>query len=70
MKEKYTLQQMKEVKMTQEEKDRVWDGVLRRTTDYPEGHYPFGEVPNTWDGVFRRKSDFPEGLQGDAEEKQ
>jgi hypothetical protein len=59
MKENNTLQQMKDVKMTQEEKSRVWDGVLRRTTDYPDGEYPFGEVSNNWDGVLRRKSDFP-----------
>lgn len=47
--------------MTPEEKKSVWDGVMRRMTDYPEGEYPFGDIPNTWDGVFRRKSDFPEG---------
>ena len=59
MTEKHTLQQMKEVKMTAEEKARVWDGVLRRTTDYPDGQYPFN-AENTWDGVFRRKSSFPD----------
>ncbi len=65
MKEKHTLQQMKDVKMTEEEKTRVWDGVLRRTTDYPEGEYPFEQGPNTWDGTLRRKSDFPEGSSPD-----
>lgn len=49
------------MKMTDSEKQSVWDGVLRRTTDYPEGEYPFEQKPNNWDGVLRRKSDFPEG---------
>ncbi len=55
--------------MTQEEKDRVWDGVLRRTTDYPDGEYPFGEVPNNWDGVLRRKSDFSEEGEENAQDQ-
>lgn len=58
---KYTIKQLREMKMTDEEKQSVWDGVLRRATDYPPGEYPFGDVPNTWDGVLRRKTDFPEG---------
>lgn len=62
MKDKYTIKQLKEMKMTSQEKADVWDGVLRRTTDYPEGEYPFEILPNTWDGVFRRKSDFPDGV--------
>jgi hypothetical protein len=62
MKEKYTIKQLRELKMTAAEKASVWDGVLRRVTDYPEGEYPFGDISNDWDGVLRRKSDFPEGL--------
>lgn len=60
MKEKFTLKQIKEMKMTPKEKEDVWDGVLRRTTDYPEGEYPFEKKPSTWDGVLRRKGDFPD----------
>jgi len=59
MKEKYTIKQLKSLKMTDEEKAKVWDGVLRRVTDYPPGEYPFEGMPNTWDGVLRRKTDFP-----------
>jgi hypothetical protein len=62
MKEKYTIKQIREMRMTAEEKAKVWDGVLRRVTDYPPGEYPFEGMPNTWDGVLRRKSDFPDGL--------
>ena len=58
---KYTIKELKEMKMTSEEKQSVWDGVLRRVTDYPPGEYPFEGMPNTWDGVLRRKTDFPEG---------
>lgn len=58
---KYTIQQLRDVRMTPEEKQSVWDGVLRRATDYPPGEYPFGELAHTWDGTLRRKSDFPEG---------
>lgn len=65
MKEKeknnYTIKELRQMKMTDEEKKNVWDGVLRRVTDYPEGEYPFEGVPNNWDGVLRRKSDFPDG---------
>jgi hypothetical protein len=61
MKKKYTITQLKEMKMTDKEKQTVWDGVLRRTTDYPEGQYPFGKKPSTWDGIKRRKSDYPDG---------
>jgi hypothetical protein len=66
MKEKYTIQQLKDIKMTDTEKAAVWDGVLRRTTDYPDGEYPFGDVPNTWDGVLRRKSDFSENTDSNS----
>jgi hypothetical protein len=62
MKTKYTISQLKAMKMTDKEKKSVWDGVLRRVTDYPEGQYPFKGRPNTWDGVKRRKSDFPDGV--------
>jgi hypothetical protein len=62
MKTKYTISQLKEMKMTEKEKKSVWDGVLRRVTDYPEGQYPFKDRPNTWDGIKRRKSDFPDGM--------
>lgn len=63
MKEKYTIQQLKEMKMTDDEKSSVWDGVLRRVTDYPEGEYPFAGKPSTWDGVKRRKSDGVDDIQ-------
>lgn len=62
MKKKYTLEELRGMKMTDKEKESVWDGVLRRVTDYPEGEYPFKGIPNTWDGVFRRKTDFPDGV--------
>jgi hypothetical protein len=61
-KEHYTIQQLRDLKMTSEEKADVWNGVLRRVTDYPPGEYPFEEMPNTWDGVLRRKTDFPGGV--------
>jgi hypothetical protein len=61
MKKKYTIKELKEMKMTDKEKASVWDGVLRRATDYPEGKYPFKKKPSTWDGVKRRKSDYPSG---------
>jgi hypothetical protein len=61
MKEENTLKKMKDVKMTPQEKADVWDGVLRRVTDYPPGEYPFEEKPSTWDGTLRRRTDFPEG---------
>jgi hypothetical protein len=60
-KEKLTVEQLQEVKMTADEKAKVWNGVLRRVTDYPPGEYPFESVSNTWDGVLRRKTDFPDG---------
>lgn len=60
-KDNYTIKNLKGMKMTPEEKAKVWDGVLRRVTDYPEGEYPF-EKSNTWDGVFRRKTDFPDSI--------
>lgn len=66
MKDKYTLQELKDMKMTPQEKAEVWDGVLRRVTDYPEGEYPFEIKPSTWDGVLRRKSDFPDGVGPNA----
>lgn len=50
-----------DVHMTEEEKNRVWDGVLRRATDYPEGKSPFVNQPTNWDGTLRRASDFPPG---------
>jgi hypothetical protein len=61
MKEKFTIKQIRKMKMTDEEKLKVWDGVLRRVTDYPPGEYPFEGKPSTWDGVLRRKSDYPDG---------
>jgi hypothetical protein len=61
-KEKFTLEELRGIKMTSEEKIEVWNGVLRRVTDYPPGEYPFEGAPNTWDGVLRRKSDFPGGV--------
>ncbi len=57
----YTIKRLRSMKMTDEEKAEVWNGVLRRVTDYPPGEYPFEGKPNTWDGVLRRRSDFPEG---------
>jgi hypothetical protein len=75
MKEKFTIKQIRKMKMTDEEKSKVWDGVLRRVTDYPPGEYPFEGKPSTWDGVLRRKSDYPDGnvpkelLEVKAEEK-
>ena len=69
--EKYTLDDMKNVKMTPEEKKEVWDGVLRRVTDYPPGEYPFEQKPSTWDGVLRRRTDFPPGaFPGDLDKKE
>lgn len=47
--------------MTDEEKNRIWDGVLRRATDYPDGNSPFVNQPSNWDGTLRRVSDFPPG---------
>lgn len=67
MKEKYTLQQLKDMKMTDAEKATVWDGVMRRTTDYPEGEYPFEKKPSNWDGILRRKSDFPDETPKESE---
>lgn len=61
MKNKYNIEDFKNMKMTDQEKESVWNGVLRRVTDYPEGEYPFDDMPNTWDGILRRKSDFPHG---------
>ncbi|MEN9338136.1 MAG: hypothetical protein RIQ41_450 [Candidatus Parcubacteria bacterium] len=52
---------IRNVKMTEEEKKTVWDGVLRRVTDYPPGEYPFERKPSTWDGIFRRKTDVVDG---------
>lgn len=69
MKTKYTISQLKEMKMTDKEKKSVWDGVLRRVTDYPEGQYPFKDKPSTWDGIKRRKSDFPDGMPPEKKEK-
>lgn len=51
-----------DVHMTREEKNRVWDGVLRRATDYPNGKSPFADKPSNWDGTLRRASDFPDGV--------
>lgn len=50
-----------DVHMTDEEKSRIWDGVLRRASDYPDGKSPFVNQPSNWDGTLRRTSDFPEG---------
>lgn len=50
-----------DVHMTDEEKNRIWDGVLRRATDYPDGKSPFVDKPSNWDGTLRRASDFPPG---------
>lgn len=47
--------------MTEEEKERIWDGVLRRASDYPDGKSPFVNQPSNWDGTLRRLSDFPPG---------
>lgn len=60
--DKYTIENLKGIRMTPEEKAKVWDGVLRRVTDYPPGEYPFEEKPNTWDGTLKRKTDFPDGV--------
>lgn len=60
--EKYTINDLKGLRMTPEEKAEVWNGVLRRVTDYPPGEYPFEEKPNTWDGTLKRKTDFPDGV--------
>lgn len=57
------------MKMTDKEKKSVWDGVLRRATDYPEGKYPFKDKTHNWDGVKRRKSDFPNGKPSTEEGK-
>lgn len=66
-----------DIHMTDEEKHRVWDGVLRRASDYPDGKSPFADKPSNWDGTLRRTSDFnseitPETHQPDeaAEEKE
>ena len=62
MKEQEKKQKNKyDVHMTEEEKSRVWDGVLRRASDYPDGKSPFVDKPSNWDGTLRRTSDFPEG---------
>lgn len=47
-----------DVHMTDEEKNRVWDGVLRRATDFPDGKSPFADKPSNWDGTLRRATDF------------
>ncbi len=52
---------IRDVKMTEEEKKTVWDGVLRRVTDYAPGEYPFERKPSTWDGIFRRRTDIVDG---------
>jgi hypothetical protein len=57
----FTIKQIKDMKMTDMEKESTWDGILRRVTDYPEGEYPFERKPSTWDGIKRRKSDYPDG---------
>lgn len=56
--EKHTVQQMKEVKMTHEEKSLVWDGVLRRVTDCLESEHQFSSESN-WDDVLKREKGFP-----------
>lgn len=61
MKEEKKPKNKFDVHMTEEEKSRIWDGVLRRATDYPDGQSPFVNQPSNWDGTLRRLSDFPEG---------
>jgi hypothetical protein len=45
--------------MTESEKKSTWDGVLRRSSDFPDGISPYANKESTWDGVLRRESDFP-----------
>lgn len=52
--------------MTDEEKMRVWDGVLRRASDYPDGKSPFADKPSNWDGTLRRVSDFNSDSTSDS----
>ena len=61
-KQQFTIKQIQREQMTEEEKQSVWDGIMRRTTDYPDGQYPFEKKPSTWDGIKRRKSDYPDGI--------
>lgn len=61
MKEENKQKNKFDVHMTEEEKNRVWDGVLRRASDYPDGKSPFVNQPSNWDGSLRRTSDFPPG---------
>lgn len=56
------FENLKDIKMTEEEKKSTWDGVLRRAADYPGGNTPYAGDPASWDGVLRRKSDFPQGV--------
>lgn len=55
--EKYTLQQMKEVKMTDEEKSLVWDGILLRVTDCLESEHQFSAESDR-DSVLKRGGTF------------
>jgi hypothetical protein len=57
-----TIKQIRKEMMTDEEKISTWDGIFRRTTDYPDGQYPFEKKQSTWDGIKRRKSDYPDGI--------
>lgn len=61
MKEEKKPRNKFDIHMTDEEKNRIWDGVLRRATDYPDGNSPFVNQPSNWDGTLRRVSDFPPG---------
>jgi hypothetical protein len=61
MKEEKKPRNKFDIHMTDEEKNRIWDGVLRRATDYPDGNSPFVNQPSNWDGSLRRASDFPPG---------
>jgi hypothetical protein len=61
MKEEKKQKNKYDVHMTDEERNRVWDGVLRRASDFPDGKSPFADKPSNWDGTLRRASDFPEG---------
>ncbi len=45
--------------MTESEKKSIWDGVLRRSTDFIGGVSPYVNVESIWDGVPRREKDFP-----------
>ena len=56
-----TLEELKSVHLTEEEKTNAWSGILRRASDFPDGKLPshFKErARRRPEDVFERKDDF------------